>query len=172
MDFLELVKRRVSVRNYDPEKKVPYEIILRIIEAGRFAPSAVNLQPWQFIVVSNPKILEKIKQCYQRTWLQDAPHILIVKGFHDKAWVRKYDGYNSLETDLAIAMDHIILAATAEGVSTCWIEAFQYPLLASAMGLKDNEMVFAITPLGYPKPDYKPSGMKERKPVGEIALFI
>jgi len=90
---------------------VPAEVLERIIEAGRLAPSANNRQPWKFIVVSSPEMLEKVKTCYHREWFKDAPHIIVVVGLKDQAWNRSFDGYNSVETDAAIAMTHIILAA-------------------------------------------------------------
>lgn len=105
MDFYTLISERESIRSYDPDKKVPDEVIKRILNAGRIAPSAANRQPWAFIIVSSDKMLEKVRPCYGRDWFCSAPHILIVKGKREDAWVRGYDGYNSLETDLTIAMN-------------------------------------------------------------------
>ncbi len=136
------------------------------------APSAVNLQPWKFWVIESQEMLGKVRSCYNRPWFQDAPQILIVVGNIDEAWVRKYDGYNSLETDLAIAMCHLILAAENEGVATCWIEAFQPEQLKEALGLKENERVFAITPLGYPREGFTKRNDKQRKPLDEIVRII
>ena len=96
----------------------------------------------------------------------------VIVGDVDKAWVRKYDGYNSIETDLTIAMDHMILAAEYEGVATCWIEAYDPAKLREALGLKDHERVFSITPLGYPKPGFVKKGDKKRKPLAEIVEFL
>ncbi len=172
MEFYELISSRESIRNYDSTRKVAPEIISRILEAGRLAPSAVNYQPWQFWVIESLEMLAKIKSCYNRPWFQDAPQILIVVGNIEEAWVRNYDGYNSLETDLAIAMCHLILAAENEGVSTCWIEAFQPELLKAALGLNTSERVFAITPLGYPKEGFEKKNDKQRKTLEEIVRII
>ena len=172
MEFYSLIAQRESIRNFDPVRKVGPEVLQRILEAGRLAPSAVNFQPWQFWVVSSPEKLEGVRACYKLPWFQDAPQVLIVVGDLNQAWVRKYDGYNSLETDLAIAMCHLVLAAENEGVATCWIEAFQPELLKEALGLKENERVFAMTPLGYPKDDFAKKNNKQRKPLAEIVRFI
>lgn len=172
IDFQKLIENRESIRNYDPEKLVPEETLKRILNAGRLAPSAANYQPWQFLLISSKKMLEKVSQSYQRKWLSDAPHILVVKGFIELAWVRNSDNYNSLETDLTIAMDHMILAAESEGVSTCWIAAFIPEVLSNALELNSNEQVFAITPLGYPKEGYKKKGQKDRKPFDDVVKFI
>lgn len=171
MDFFQLVNQRESIRSYDSEKPVPHDVLVQILEAGRVAPSAVNFQPWQFIVVSSPDMLEKVRKAYPRAWFVEAPYVLIVVGNKDDAWKRA-DGYNSIETDLTIAMDHMILAAESLGLSTCWVGNFDYSVLRSALGLKDNEVIFNITPLGYPKEGFVKKGGKNRKPFEEVVKFI
>ena len=172
MTFQDLIHQRESIRNYDPEKPVEQEKLERILEAGRIAPSAANRQPWQFYLVSSPENLKKVSACYSRSWFSDAPHILIVAGKRDEAWTRQGDGYNALETDLTIAMDHIILAAEAEGVATCWIAAFDPDKLKQAKILDTDEEVFAITPLGYPKEGFKKRGVKDRKSTEKVITYL
>ncbi len=172
MEYYDLIRSRESVRNYDPKQPVAGEILTRILDAGRLAPSACNYQPWKFLMISSDEMLEKVRKCYPRDWFRDAPHILVVTGLKDHAWVRKYDGYNSIETDLAIAMTHIILAAENEGIATCWIEAYDPALLREALKIPGNQVIFGITPLGYPKPGYKKSGAKQRKPLDNIVEFL
>lgn len=171
MDFKELIIKRQSVRNYDPNRIVSRELLSRIVEAGHLAPSAANYQPWEYWIISDPETLQKVKETYSRQWLQDAPHILIVTGDLENAWVRA-DGYNSLQTDLAITLYQMILAATNEGVSTCWVSNFDPDKLRIALGLKETVQVYALTPLGYPKQNHSPSNNPMRKPVDEIARFI
>ena len=171
MDMHELVATRYSVRGYDATRPVPAEILERVLDAGRFAPSAKNLQPWKFLLVSSPEMLEKIRPCYSQEWFRQAPHILIVTGDRNAAWVRPSDGWNSLETDMAIAMDHLILAAHAEGLGTCWISAFNPVMLRDVLGLKPHEELFAITPLGYASPDGA-TRPKTRKPLDEVVVFL
>lgn len=171
MDFYELVMNRCSVRSFDTGRSIPDDVLLRILEAGRMAPSASNLQPWRFHLVRSPEMLAKIHPCYSRDWIRSAPCLLIVSGKPGKAWVRRRDGYNSIETDLTIAMDHMILAAAYEGVGSCWIAAFDPAVLHDAIGLGPDEVVFAFTPLGYAAADYTPV-VKNRKPLDETVEFL
>lgn len=172
MEFYDLAHVRESIRSYDPERPVPVNILERILNVGRMAPSAGNNQPWEFLVVQTPQMLEKIKSCYHREWYKDAPQILVISGRRDKAWVRSFDGYNSIETDLAIAMTFIILAAENEGVATCWIEAYDPALLHNALELADHQVVYGITPLGYPRADYKRKDVKTRKTLQEVVRYL
>ncbi len=172
MDFADVVRGRESVRAYDPSRPVSREILERVLEAGRVAPSAANRQPWRFIVVSSPEALGRVRACYGQLWFRDAPHVLVVKGDRDAAWKRARDGYVAIETDLTIAMDHMILAAENEGLGTCWIAAFDLEALRQALGLSPAEVVFAITPLGYPPPGYAKRATKQRKPLAEVTEFL
>ena len=172
MEYTDLIRTRISVRNYDPDRPVPKDVLGKILMAGRLAPSACNYQPWKFLVVSSSEMLEKVRQCYKREWFHNAPHILIIIGQKDMSWVRSYDGYNSIETDLAIAMTHIILAAENEGVGTCWIEAYDPSALRLALGMEENQVVFAITPLGYQTGGFQKKGEKKRKSLDEIVEYI
>jgi nitroreductase len=113
-----------------------------------------------------------VRASYNREWFKDAPHILVVLGLRNQAWNRSYDGYNSVETDVAIAMTHIILAAENEGVGTCWIAAYNPFILKEALNIKDNQLIFGITPLGYPKPGFIKAFNKKRKSLGDIVEFL
>lgn len=172
MEFNELIRYRESVRSYDPERPVEDKILDRILDAGRIAPSASNRQPWKFVLVSSKEMLAKVKACYLRPWFQDAPHILVLVSYIKESWIRAYDSYNSIEIDAAIAMDHMILAATNEGLGTCWIAAFNPDILKKALLLKDHEVVFAITPLGYPRSDYVRKQEKIRKDFKDVVLKV
>lgn len=172
MEFTDLIRSRSSVRSYDPARPVERAVLERILEAGRLAPTAANRQPERFLVISSPEMLAKVRASYSKPWFNDAPHVLIVIGKVGDAWSREPDGYNSLETDLTIAMDHMILAATNEGVATCWIAAFHLDVLRPALGLADDEKVFAITPLGYPREGEPGTREKKRKPLSEVVRFL
>jgi nitroreductase len=172
MEYEELIKRRESVRSYDPGRPVPRPVLQKILEAGRIAPSAANRQPFRFFLVSSAETLREVKRCYDKPWFKDAPHVLVVAGRADAAWTRKTDGYNSLETDVAIAMDHMILAAENEGVGTCWIAAYDPDILKKALALGTGDDVFAITPLGYPRAGWTRKTEKSRKKLEDIAVFI
>ncbi len=170
MDFYDLVSKRCSIRSFERNRAIPQEVLNRILNAGRVAPSACNLQPWHFHVVKSPEILEKIYPTYSRDWIQSAPCLLIVSGDRNNAWVRRQDNYNSIETDLTIVMDHLILAAAWEGLGTCWIAAFDPEIIREALQLEPNVDVFAFTPLGYAAPDSLPA-VKKRKALEEITSY-
>ncbi len=172
MDFHKLISERKSVRSYNPDRKISEDILKRILNAGRLAPSATNRQPWQFLLVSSEEMLKKVKLCYKSEWFQSVPYVLIVKGNRKEAWIRSTDGYNSLETDLTIAMDHMILAAEYEGISTCWVAAFSPDKLRKTLNLKEEEEVFAITPLGYSMDGFVKKGQKKRKTFEEVVKYI
>jgi nitroreductase len=171
MDFRDVICGRESVRSYDPTRPVDKLVLERILEAGRVAPSAANKQPWRFLLVSSKENLARLKRCYTRSWFQDAPHVLVVVGKVGDAWTRQ-DGYNSIETDLAIAMDHMILAAENEGVGSCWIAAYDPGILRTALGLAADERVYTISPLGYPRPGHPRKNRKERKELSEVVTYM
>lgn len=171
MNVIELIRSRESIRSFDLERPVSQDVLMQIAEAGRLAPSAANLQPWKFVFVSSVAALEAVRQTYPRSWFADAPHVLIVVGNRNLAWKRQ-DGYNSIETDLAIAMDHMILAASDLGLATCWVGNFDNVLLRNVLQLSEHEIVFALTPLGYPKADFEAKELKTRKPLDQIVKFI
>jgi nitroreductase len=172
MEYTDLIQSRESIRNYDPNRPVGKKILINILDAGRIAPSACNIQPWKFLLISSTELLQKVKECYNRDWFKDAPHILVITGYKDQAWIRSYDGYNSIETDAAIALTHIILAAENEGVGTCWIAHYNPLQLKETLNLDDNQIIFGITPLGYPKQGFVKTLNKKRKPLSEIAEFL
>lgn len=171
MNFFELVASRESIRSYDPQRPLSHDVLAHLLEASRLAPSAANLQPWRFIVVSSEAKLAEIRNAYTRPWFADAPHVLVIVGNKEQSWKRG-DGYNSIETDLAIATDHLILAAESLGLGTCWIGNFDYGIVRSVLELVDNEVVFALTPLGYPKVGFEKKGVKVRKAFDEVVRFI
>ncbi|MCF8364253.1 MAG: nitroreductase family protein [Bacteroidales bacterium] len=172
MDFQQLIHSRESIRNFNPHKPIGKETLERILEAGRIAPSAANRQPWRFYLISTEKNLAKIRSCYGRSWFMDAPHVLVVAGKYSLSWMRTSDGYNSLETDLAIAMTHLVLAAEAEGVGTCWIAAFNADELKKSGLFEKDEHIFAMTPLGYPNEGFKKNGLKNRKLLREVVVYL
>ena len=170
MDFNEVILKRESVRNYDPDRPVDINILKRILEAGRIAPSASNYQPWEFWLISSQEMLAKVKPCYSRQWFADAPHILVVTGDMEQAWERA-DGFNSLQTDLAISMHQMVLAAINEGLGSCWVTNFKPEVLRAALGLKESVKVYGITPLGYPRPGFISRTAVMRKPLQDVVIY-
>ena len=113
MNFLELVKARYSVRNYE-ERPIEQNKLDYIMECVRLAPSAVNFQPWKFAVITEKKLLEALKSAYPREWIKTAPCIIVACGDHNVAWHRKLDNKDHTDVDVSIAVEHLCLAA-AEG---------------------------------------------------------
>jgi nitroreductase len=171
MDFTRVVCERESIRSYDPNRPLEKQVLERILDAGRIAPSAANKQPWRFLLVSSREVLSQVRRCYAKPWFQEAPHILVVIGRPAEAWSRQ-DAWNSIETDIAIAMDHMILAAENEGVGTCWVAAYDPAVLRSALSLGPDDRVYAITPLGYPKPGFVKKGQKQRKNLQDVVRYM
>ena len=148
MSFLDLAKKRYSVRKY---KKIPVEEekLEQILEAGRVAPSAVNYQPLYFVVIKDETLLKDIATTYQRAWILQAPVIIVVCGDHNRSW-RRPDGKDHLDIDAAIAIDHMTLAAADIGLGTCWVCMFDSMLCHKILELPSNIETIALIPLGYP----------------------
>ena len=163
MDFLELVKNRYSCRAYKA-LNVEKEKLDYILECVRFAPSAVNKQPWLFHIVSNDDDKAKLQQCYNRDWFKTAPMYIIASVLHDEEWVRA-DGKHHGDIDIAIAVEHLCLAATEQGLATCWVCNFDAALCKELFALPENEEPAVIISLGYA--DDQPKE-KKRKPIEEI----
>jgi nitroreductase len=119
MDFQELIRVRRSLRGYKSDP-IAEDVLYRVLGAGRIAPTAANLQPFHLIVVTDPETRARMKEVYVREWFYTAPVILVGCVEPAKAWQRA-DGFNAAEIDMGIVMDHIILAATEEGLATCWV---------------------------------------------------
>ncbi|MCX7872192.1 MAG: nitroreductase family protein [Verrucomicrobiae bacterium] len=165
MDLYEAIKLRRSVRKYR-KTPVPQDKILRIWEAVRWAPSACNLQPWKFLIVDSPEKRAKLKGIVQ-DWAMEAPILIVALGNKEIAWRRDNESVHSI--DVAIAVEHLVLAATAEGLGTCWICAFDRKRLSSALGIKPQWDPVAIIPLGYSADD---SPRSTRKEIAEIVRIV
>jgi nitroreductase len=171
MEYFDLIRTRESIRNYDSERKVPEEVLEKILDAGRLAPSACNFQPWKFILISSKTILDRVKASYNREWLLGAPHILVVLGIRNQAWNRKYDGFNSVETDVSIAMTHILLAAENEGLGACWVANYDPTMLKEVIKPDTEQVIFGMISIGYPKPGFRKVSDKKRKRLSEIVEY-
>ena len=167
MDFYEVIQGRRSVRKYKTDP-VDDDKLQRILNAARLAPSAANRQPISFIVVRDDKTKRKLKDAYSQEWFYTAPVIICACTLPDKAWKRN-DGKAYVDVDVAIAMDHLILAATAEGLGTCWIAAFKPGIVKEVLNIPDDLEPLILTPLGYPETIPEPT---YRKPLNEIVREI
>jgi len=158
MDFQELIRVRRSIRGYKPET-IADDVLHRVLGAGRIAPTAANLQPVHLILVTDADTRARMKAVYARDWFHSAPAILVGCVEPSKAWQRS-DGFNAAELDVAIVMDHIILAAAEEGLGTCWVVAFDEAKAKEILGVPPDVRVIAMTPLGYPDAEPRPFARK------------
>lgn len=168
MDFKDLAQRRYSVRSYQ-STPVDRELLLKVLGAALLAPSAVNFQPWKFVVVTDPELLARLQGCYHREWFTTAPACIVAIGDHDKGWHRPTDDKDYTDIDVAIAIDHLMLAATEIGLGTCWICHFNAEKCAEIFNLPANFEPIAMIPIGYPISETGPE--KNRKTLDQIVLW-
>jgi nitroreductase len=149
MDFQELIRARYSCRSYrgDP---VAEDQLAQVLEAARLAPTADNRQPFRLIVVHTAGREQELRRVYDKDWFVQAPLVIAACGVRAENWVRKQDGKNYNDVDVAIVMDHLILAAADLGLGTCWIAAFDPDAAREVLELPEGVEPVAFTPLGHP----------------------
>jgi len=169
MDFYELVKARRSVRSYKPNP-VGEDILKRVLEAARLAPSWKNLQCWRFIIVSSGEgkagILAAIPDTNPAKKAISTAPVTIVLCADPRASGIMGDRYYYL-VDAGIAMEHLILAACAEGLGTCWVGVFDEDIVKSNLEIPSEWRVVGLTPLGYPVQAPEP---RPRKAMDEVVF--
>jgi nitroreductase len=163
MEFSTLIEKRYSVRAYKPDP-VEDETLRRVLEAARLAPTAANRQPFQLIVIHTAGREEELRRIYDRDWFVHAPLVICACGVPAQGWARM-DGKSYTDVDVAIVMDHLILAAADVGLGTCWIGAFNPDAARDVLGLPDDVEPVAFTPVGYPADQPR---TKKRKPLSEL----
>jgi nitroreductase len=166
MEFSELIRSRYSVRSYKSDE-IEADRLQRILEAAAVAPTAANRQSFQLLVVHTKGRAQELQQVYPKSWFVQAPLILCACGLPKENWVRR-DGKNYNDVDVAIVMDHLILAAANEGLGTCWIGAFNPEKAREVFQLPADVEPIALTPLGYPNDQ---PGEKRRKPLNALVRY-
>jgi nitroreductase len=167
MEFLNLIQQRYSVRAYKPAP-VEDAKLAKVLEAARLAPTAANRQPFQLIVAHVKGREAELHRIYERRWFVQAPLIICACGIPEQGWVRDADGINYTMVDVAIAMDHLILAAASLSLGTCWVAAFDPVAARQVFGLPEGVEPIAFTPLGYPADQLSP---KARKPLADLVRY-
>jgi nitroreductase len=166
MDFLKLAEARRSVRAYRPTP-VEEDKLSAVLEAARLAPTASNLQPFRLIVVHTQGREAELRRIYDREWFVTAPLVICACGVPAEAWVRA-DGTPLHHVDVAIVMDHLILAATALGLGTCWVAAFDARAARDVFGIPKVVEPLVMTPLGYPADE---PATKVRRPTADLVHY-
>ncbi len=166
MDFASLVQARYSCRAYKPDP-VGEETLRKILEAARLAPTAANKQAFRLVVLRTRGNEARLRRIYDKEWFVQGPLVIAACGLPGKNWIRK-DGKNYNDVDVAIVMDHLILAAADLGLGTCWIAAFDPAAAREVLGLTSDAEPVAFTPLGYPADTPRP---KMRKPLPDVVKY-
>jgi nitroreductase len=171
MNVMEAIKNRRSVRSYS-SKRIPDEIMQRMRDALRYAPSACNYQPCKFIFVSDPELnYEVAKAANDQVWMSEAPVIVVGCGLPEQAYKFMGGKGNSVDIDVAIALDHLTLAATEEGLGTCWVGAFDEGRVKALLGVPADVKIVVMTPLGYPASADLMAPLPEGARKGEGEIF-
>ena len=166
MELKKVINKRESVRSF-LEREIEEDKLSNVLEAARVAPSDANRQPWKFVVVKNSNRRGELeKAAYGQPYVSQAPVVIVAVATDTKTIMpNKVPAY---PVDLAIALDHVTLAAVDEGLGSCWICAFAQEKVREIIGIPDNYTAVALLPLGYPK---TLRNVKHRKSIEEIVCY-
>jgi len=165
MEVFKAIQIRRSVRKYKPDA-FPEEKLQKILEAARLAPSAHNSQDWKFIVVKDSVKRESLAEAAGQNFISQAPVIIVAVGLEPEHILSS--GNPAFALNLAIAIDHMTLAAVEQGLATCWIGAFSQKEVKKILNIPEDCRVVALLPLGFPADSAQP---KSRKTIKEIISY-
>lgn len=170
MEFSEVVKNRYSCKKFDG-RKVERDKLNAILEAGRLAPTAKNLQEQMIYVVETEEALAKIDKATPCRY--GAPTVLVVAFNKNNVFTYPGGKRDSGIEDASIVATHLMLAAANAGVDSCWLNFFDPDALAKSLGLTENEEILMLLDLGYAAADTKPlENHNSRKPLSETVKYI
>lgn len=167
MEVYEAIRARKSVRSYrdDPVKR---EVLERVLGAARLAPSARNDQDWRFVVVEDADTRAELCDAASgQRFVAEAPVVIVCCSETDHRQMKC--GQYSYPINIAIAVDHLTLAAVCEGLGTCWVGAFDADRVKSILGIPDDVEVVELLPLGYPVDQTRKA--KTRLPLDRIVRY-
>jgi nitroreductase len=167
MNLFDAIAGRYSVRAYQ-DKAIEREKLESIFDAVRLAPSARNAQEWRFIVVTDAELRAKVAAAGGQPFLRECPAIIAACAETDRRPMRC--GELAYPIDLAIAIDHLTLAATAMGLGTCWIGSFDAPAVRSVLGIPDEVPVVELVAIGYPADRAPAPANRRRLALDEILM--
>jgi nitroreductase len=167
MDFKELARARYSCRGYRSDP-VEEDKLAAVLEAARLAPTAKNLQAFKLYVIPTAERQKELHRLYPKDWFTQPPLVIGIAGDTKRNWVRA-DGYNYVDVDCAIVMDHLILQAADLGLGTCWIGAFDPAVARELLRIPSDWEPIAFTPLGYPE---DPGRTKSRKALEGLVVRV
>lgn len=171
MNVHEAIRSRRSVREYS-SRPIPPESLQKLRDALRFAPSACNIQPWKFLLVTDDRTRHQLGHvASEQTFISPAPLIVVACGFPEDAYPRMGGHGNSVDIDVAIALDHLTLAAVAEGLGTCWIGAFDEQKVKELLHIPPHVKVVAMMPVGFPNSPQLIHPIAENQRKDETTIF-
>lgn len=178
MEFGEVIKMRCSVRRFS-DRPVEEEKVKEIFESARLAPSWANKQSWSFVAVRDKeKIALVVKVAGTlNSWLKTAPMIVIACG--DPRLSGKRESIEYFGIDVAIAAEHLVLAAANAGLGSCWVGVFDEKKIKEILGIPEEIRIVSMIPIGYPAENQGIRadmsrfvlGSKKRKPLTEIVHY-
>lgn len=166
MNFLDLAKKRYSVRKYK-DKPVEKEKLDKILEAARIAPTARNLQVIKLLVIQDKKNLDLVKKAAN---FYDAPLVIIACADHLKSHKRPFDGKETTDIDASILTDHMMLEATDLGLGSVWICHFKKDVLQEEFNMPDTLEPINILAIGYSNEEDN-NHLARRKSIDEIVSY-
>ena len=167
MEFEKVIKERKSTRKFC-DKKIEKDKLKKILEAGRLAPTAKNLQPIKIYVVESEEGIQKIDKATKCRY--NAPTVLVVCGDKDNSYVK--DGSPMYQMDASVVTTHMMLAATNEGVDNIWIELFDGEVIRKEFDIPDNLIPVCLLPVGYKSKLCPPSPFhKIRKDLNRLVEY-
>lgn len=167
MEFEKVIKERQATRKFST-KPVEREKLIKILEAGRIAPTAKNLQPIKIYVVESPEGLKKLDKASKCRY--GAPTVLLVCGDKENSYVK--DGNPIYQMDASIVTTHMMLEATNVGIDNIWIELFDSSILKEEFAIPDNLEPVCLLPLGYKSKLCPPSSFhKIRKDITKLVEY-
>lgn len=170
MDFTEVIKNRYSCKKFS-DKQISEEQLRAILEAGRVAPTAKNLQEQHIYVAQSSEMLAKIDEFTPCRY--GAPTVLVVAFDKNNVYTYPASQRQSGIEDAAIVATHLMLAATNEGVDSCWLNCVHIDELHTALGLPANEEILMLLDLGFAAEDAHPlPNHFSRKPLEETVSYI
>ena len=169
MNFIDIAKKRYSVRKY-AAKQIEKEALDQILEAGRIAPSACNLQPYCVLVLQTEESLKKLSRAANVFF---APTVLVICADTTEVWTRKFDGKKTTDIDASIATDHMMLQATELGVGSLWVCKFEPDVLSQSFHLPPHIVPINILALGYSLDEAKSPNrhISCRKPIRDLVYY-
>lgn len=169
MDLFEAIAIRRSIRQYT-DASVSEEILMKILEAARLAPSWKNKQCWRYIVVKDAARRQALGEAVgmnpSETAYQAAPYVIVLCALPEDSGNRAGKPYYM--ADCGISMQQLVLAAHALGLGTCWVGAFEEDTVRQLLEIPPEMRVVALTPLGVPA---ESPAARPRKPMEEIVSF-